>query len=66
MAAASENSRAMSLEGSTPSLSAACVLDRAAEVPVFQTGEVGSTPTGHFFDANKYSGVVAAGSDAWP
>ena len=46
-----ENSRAMSLEGSTPSPSAVRALDRAAKVPVFQTGEAGSTPAGHFEDA---------------
>ncbi len=37
----------MSLEGSTPSPSALCALGRAAEVPGFQPGEVGSTPAGH-------------------
>ena len=42
-----ENSRAMSLEGSTPSPSAMRALDRAAEVPAFQAGEAGSTPAGH-------------------
>ena len=51
-----ENSRAMSLEGSTPSPSAVCALDRAAEVPAFQAGEAGSTPAGHFEDANAIPG----------
>ena len=54
----------MSLEGSTPSPSALCALGRAAKVPVFQTGEAGSTPAGHFSRARNHSGVVAVGSDA--
>ena len=40
-----ESGRAMSLGGSTPSPSALCAFGRAAEVPAFQAGEVGSTPT---------------------
>jgi hypothetical protein len=48
-----ENSRAMSLEGSTPSPSAARALDRAAKVPAFQAGEVGSTPAGHSWLSNR-------------
>ena len=38
-----ENSRAMSLEGSTPSPSASRVLGRAAEAPGFQPGEAGAS-----------------------
>ena len=58
-----ENSRAMSLVSSTLTPSAVCALDRAAKVPVFQTGEAGSIPAGH--SGREHSGVVAAGSDAW-
>ena len=43
-----EPGRAMSLEGSTPSPSAAWrARGRAAQAPVFQTGQAGSTPAGH-------------------
>jgi hypothetical protein len=42
-----ENGRAMSLEGSTPSLSATRALGRSAQAPVFQTGKAGSIPAGH-------------------
>jgi hypothetical protein len=59
-----ENSRAISLVSSTLTPSAVCALDRAAEVPVFQTGEASSTLAGHSAEANIHSGVVAVGSDA--
>ena len=45
-----------SLEGSTPSPSAMRALGRAAEVPAFQAGEAGSTPAGHFENANTIPG----------
>ena len=45
-----ESGRAMSLESSTLSPSALRALGRAAEVPAFQAGEVGSIPTGHSVD----------------
>jgi hypothetical protein len=46
-----EPGRALSLEGSTPSPSASvflCARGRAAKASVFQTGQAGSTPAGHF------------------
>jgi hypothetical protein len=45
-----ENGRAMSLEGSTPSPSAAIEACSwpIGEAPVFQTGQAGSTPAEHF------------------
>ena len=46
-----ESGRAIRLESSNLSPSAAenktCALGRAAKVPDFQSGQVGSTPTGH-------------------
>jgi hypothetical protein len=51
-----ENSRAMSLVSSTLTPSAMRALGRAAEVPAFQAGEAGSTPAGHFEDANAIPG----------
>ena len=51
-----ENSRAMSLVSSTLTPSALRAVDRAAKVPVFQTGEAGSTSAGHFSDANAIPG----------